>query len=71
MLEDKEDNLQNNVGTEETSGSTEEKNNSESETEANSAPSPETIETDSGKTPRKSWKIKVLLSIWKARTKEN
>tara|TARA_R100000935_G_scaffold58033_1_gene93603 strand:+ start:9462 stop:11648 length:2187 start_codon:yes stop_codon:yes gene_type:complete len=49
MLEDKEDNLQNNVGTEETSGSTEEKNNSESETEANSAPSPETIETDSGK----------------------
>ncbi|GBF19884.1 MULTISPECIES: DUF349 domain-containing protein [Arenibacter] len=49
MLEDKEDNLQNNVGTEETSGSTEEKNNSESETEANSAPSPETIETESGK----------------------
>lgn len=49
MLEDKEDNLQNNVGTEETSGSTEEKINSESETEANSAPSPETIETDSGK----------------------
>ena len=49
MLEDKEDNLQNNVGTEETSGSTEEKNNSESETEANSAPSPENIETDSGK----------------------
>ena len=56
MLEDKEDNLQNNVGTEETSGSTEEKNNSESETEANSAPSPETIESSGKRSiPRRSW----------------
>ena len=47
MLEDKEDNLQNNVGTEETSGNTEAINNSEAETETKSAPSPETIETDS------------------------
>tara|TARA_R100001369_G_scaffold92526_2_gene138126 strand:+ start:13097 stop:15295 length:2199 start_codon:yes stop_codon:yes gene_type:complete len=47
MLEDKEDNLQNNVGTEETSGNTEAINNSEAETGTKSAPSPETMETDS------------------------
>ncbi|MEQ9583393.1 MAG: DUF349 domain-containing protein, partial [Arenibacter sp.] len=47
MLEDKDDNLQHNVGTEETSGNTEAINNSEAKNETKSAPNPETIETDS------------------------
>jgi len=47
MLEDKEDKLQNNVGTEESSGNTEPTINSDAETESKSNSSPEINETDS------------------------
>ncbi|MCK0146874.1 DUF349 domain-containing protein [Arenibacter sp. F26102] len=48
MLEDKEDKLQNNVGTEETSENTESTNISDTEAETNSSLKPEDKETDSG-----------------------
>ncbi|MCM4165806.1 MULTISPECIES: DUF349 domain-containing protein [unclassified Arenibacter] len=47
MLEDKDDKLQNNVGTEETLDNTEAINNSDAGTESKSAPDPDTVETDS------------------------
>ncbi|MCM4153159.1 DUF349 domain-containing protein [Arenibacter sp. N53] len=47
MLEDKEDKLQNNVGTEETSENTEPINNSDTEAKTNSSLEPEEMETDS------------------------
>ena len=52
MLEDKEDNQQNNVGTEETSGNTEAINNSETETGTKSAPSSHDIESDTENSPK-------------------
>lgn len=47
MLEDKDDKLQENVGTEETLDSTGATHNSDTETETKSAPGPDTPETDS------------------------
>lgn len=52
MLEDKEDNQQNNVGTEETSGNTEAINNSETETGTKSGPISHDIESDTENSPK-------------------
>ncbi|MDO6604867.1 DUF349 domain-containing protein [Arenibacter palladensis] len=70
MLEDKEDNLQNNVGTEETSGNTEAINNSEAETGTKSAPSPETMETDSDNSTKEVAEDKSVSSDPETKDKE-
>ncbi|SHF93540.1 protein of unknown function [Arenibacter palladensis] len=70
MLEDKEDNLQNNVGTEETSGNTEAINNSEAETGTKSAPSPETMETDSDNSTKEVAEEKSVSSDPETKDKE-